>query len=106
MPENSRKEATGSLLSKSQGKKRVEVITSFEVCKVIKRKNEFEMISFDGRKAYADKVIIATGGKAAPYLGTKGVGYEILNSFGHRVTKLRPSLVQMKIQTTFEADKV
>ncbi len=79
--------------------KRVEVITSFEVCKVIKRKNEFEMISFDGRKAYADKVIIATGGKAAPYLGTKGVGYEILNSFGHRVTKLRPSLVQMKTET-------
>lgn len=76
----------------------IKIETSFEVCKVKKNKDKFLITAFDGREAYADKVIVATGGKAAPDLGSKGIGYEILQSFGHKMTKLQPSLVQIKTE--------
>lgn len=77
----------------------IKIINSFEVKSVSKVKECFNVISFDGRKEKANKVIVATGGKAAPNLGSKGVGYEILKSFGHRITTLSPSLVQIKTET-------
>ncbi len=77
----------------------VKIVTSFEAEKVTKRKNEFHITAFDGREVRADKVIVATGGKAAPNLGSKGVGYDILKSFGHKITELSPSLVQIKTET-------
>ncbi len=39
-----------------------------------------------------DKVLLATGGKAAPKLGTAGDGYRIAKGLGHTVTRLRPAL--------------
>lgn len=77
----------------------VEVVTSFEVETIKKNKDGFNIKTYDGRSATADKVIIATGGKAAPNLGSKGIGYEILHSLGHSVTELKPSLVQIKTDT-------
>lgn len=77
----------------------VNVVNSFDVQSVSKNNNVFEIAAYDGRKAEADKVIVATGGKAAPNLGSKGMGYEILQSFGHSITKLSPSLVQIKTET-------
>ena len=77
----------------------VKIVTSFEVEKVKKKKIGFNVISYNGQSEYADNVIVATGGKAAPNLGSKGVGYEILESFGHKVTELSPSLVQIKTET-------
>lgn len=77
----------------------IKIINSFEVRTVSKSKDSFNIFSFDGRKEKADKVIVATGGKAAPNLGSKGVGYDILKGFGHRITSLSPSLVQIKTET-------
>ena len=77
----------------------VEIINSFEVQNVSKSRECFNIISYDGRKVKADRVIIATGGKAAPNLGSKGAGYDILKGFGHKITNLSPSLVQIKTET-------
>ncbi len=74
----------------------VNIVTGFEVSRVKKKQDGFAIESYKGEKAHAQKVIIATGGKAAPDLGSKGAGYEILKAFGHKVTELRPSLVQFK----------
>ena len=79
---------------------KVKVVTGFEVKLVKKNKDVFEIVPYVGKTAYAEKVIIATGGKAAPNLGSKGAGYEILQSFGHKITRLKPSLVQLKTETT------
>lgn len=77
----------------------VKIVTSFEV-KTVKSKGEgFTIISYDNRNEYADSVIVATGGKAAPNLGSKGGGYDILKSFGHKMTELSPTLVQIKTET-------
>lgn len=42
-----------------------------------------------------DAVILATGGKAAPILGSDGSGYDFAKSFGHSVSSVVPALVQL-----------
>ena len=49
----------------------------------------------------ADKVILCCGGMAAPKLGGTKSGYELLQSLGHRATKLYPALVQIKTDNTY-----
>ncbi|WP_353894581.1 NAD(P)/FAD-dependent oxidoreductase [Proteinivorax hydrogeniformans] len=44
-----------------------------------------------------DSVIIATGGKASPQLGSNGSGYVLAEKLGHRLTEIYPSLVQLKL---------
>lgn len=55
----------------------------------------------DGREEKCDRVIIATGGKAGSSLGSDGSGYVLLKAFGHKITPLYPSLVQIKTETEF-----
>ena len=43
-----------------------------------------------------DKLIIACGGLAGTKLGGTMAGYKLLRSMGHKCTKLRPTLVQLK----------
>lgn len=45
---------------------------------------------------FGDKVIVACGGAAGGKLGGTDLGYRLLQSLGHSVTALHPSLVQMK----------
>lgn len=73
----------------------IKIVTNTEICELIKKKNGFMLISFNKERFFANKVIVATGGKAAPALGSKGSGYQILQKFGHTLTELKPSLVQL-----------
>lgn len=74
----------------------VNICCDSDVKSVEKKGNKFFVKTYSGAVEKFDKVIIATGGKAAPDLGSNGSGYELLKSFGHRITELRPSLVQIK----------
>lgn len=74
----------------------VEIQCGFDVKEVIRRKTAFEVVSWDGRHLFSDRVIFAAGGKAAPNLGGGGSGYDILKKLGHKLTELRPSIVQIK----------
>ena len=74
----------------------VHIVTNTEIKELIKKKNGFMLVSFGNERYFHNKVIVATGGKAAPALGSKGSGYEILQKFGHTLTELKPSLVQLK----------
>ena len=67
-----------------------------DVRSIKKHGGAFAVSFYDGEYVLADKVIIASGGKAAPDLGSNGSGYALLKSFGHHITELRPSLVQLK----------
>lgn len=54
---------------------------------------------------YADYVVISTGGKAAPNLGTTGDGYAFAKNFGHQIITPIPSLTG--IETSFKnVDKI
>ena len=74
----------------------VRIIANTEIRELIKKKNGFMLVAFSNERFFHNKVIVATGGKAAPALGSKGSGYEILKKFGHSITDLKPSLVQLK----------
>lgn len=76
----------------------VNVEYEFEVKTVKKTKDGFMIEGYNNATAKADRVIVATGGKASPSLGSNGSGYPILEGFGHRLTKLNPSLVQIKLK--------
>lgn len=49
----------------------------------------------------ARSAVVACGGKAAPAQGSDGSGYALLQAFGHRITPLRPALVQIRTETGF-----
>ena len=48
---------------------------------------------------WAKKVIVATGGKAQPALGSDGSGYKLLKKFGHTLSRVKPALVSLKTDT-------
>ena len=54
------------------------------------------IITENGEKIEAEKIILATGGKSYPYTGSTGDGYEIAKKCGHTVTKIKPSLVPLE----------
>lgn len=49
----------------------------------------------------ADSVILATGGKASPNLGSNGSGYHLAQTFGHTLVQPFPALVQLKLKAGF-----
>ena len=54
------------------------------------------------RKIEAGKVLLATGGKAAPQFGCTGDGYKIAKEAGHSLTKIMPALSPVECIGNFE----
>lgn len=54
-------------------------------------------VNIDGKskEIMADKIILATGGKSYPGTGSTGDGYIMAEKLGHKITKIRPSLVPL-----------
>ena len=73
----------------------IELITDFEVTRIRREGENFVLESRD-RKLLCDKVIVACGGLAGTKLGGSMAGYKLLRGLGHKCTKLRPALVQVK----------
>ena len=67
----------------------------FEAEKIQKTDAGF-VVSGNGETVACDKLIIACGGLAGSKLGGSMSGYKLLNKLGHKSTRLRPSLVQIK----------
>ncbi len=75
----------------------IEEVTDCEITELRKNKDKFSIIGKSG-SFQADKVILATGGKASPQLGSDGKGYDIAKSFGHKIVETFPALVQLKLE--------
>ena len=76
-------------------KPNIRVIAGFEVTRVKKTPKGFSVEN--GEEAIAcDRLIIACGGLAGTKLGGSMSGYKLLGKLGHKTTKLRPTLVQIK----------
>ena len=73
----------------------IEVKLGFEVEKV-KRTAEGFRVESKEETIECDKLIVACGGLAGTKLGGTMSGYKLLRSLGHKCTKLRPTLVQLK----------
>ena len=72
----------------------VEVYTGCEVTKLWKRRDGY-LLKTTGGDFAVEKLIVAAGGAAGGKLGGTTAGYEILESLGHRRTRLFPALVQL-----------
>ena len=71
--------------------------TSWEIESICRKNGRFILESREDRFA-CDKLIIACGGLAGSKLGGSMAGYKLLSKFGHKSTKLRPALVQLRAQ--------
>ena len=76
-------------------KPNIRLLTGFEVTKVKHIGDDFRVESAE-ETIFCGKLIIACGGLAGTKLGGSMAGYKLLRSFGHKCTKLRPTLVQLK----------
>lgn len=70
----------------------VQIKTDYLVQEIIKQDNKFII----NNEITADKVIIATGSKAAPKTGSDGIGYTIAKKLNHTIIKPLPALVQLQ----------
>ena len=80
-------------------KPNIQVKLGFEVEKVKKTANGFRVESKE-ETLECNRLIVACGGLAGTKLGGTMSGYKLLRSLGHKCTKLRPTLVQLKTAWT------
>ena len=73
----------------------IQLLTGFEVMKAKRVDGGFRVESAD-ETVFCDRLIVACGGLAGTKLGGSMAGYKLLRCFGHKCTKLRPTLVQLK----------
>ena len=85
--------------------KGVDVRLSTRVYDIEKTKGGFILYAecgAEGQKQqfFAEKVVLCAGGKAAKNFGSDGSAYALAKKFGHSLTALYPSLVQLKTDVT------
>lgn len=79
----------------------VEILTEAPVEAIGPTGSGFKLMVSDGRQLSADRVIVATGGLAAPNLGCHGDGYRLAGALGHRLVDPFPALVQLKLDSPY-----
>ncbi len=72
----------------------VNVLLEHKVEQIKLNKKGFALTT-NQKVVYGDAVILATGGKASPVLGSDGSGYGLAKSFGHHMSPVVPALVQL-----------
>ena len=77
------------------GRPNITLRTGFEVQKIRTEQSGFS-VSNGEETLYCDKLIVACGGLAGTKLGGTMAGYKLLAKLGHKSTRLRPTLVQLK----------
>lgn len=76
----------------------VEILCGQEVTGIRPTAEGFLLFTENGRHR-ASRVLLAAGGAASPKLGGTDSGCRLLESLGHGVTQLIPSIVQLKTET-------
>lgn len=79
----------------------VETVCNAEVKDITGGRDNFTLSLGNGGSVPAHRVIIATGGKAAPNLGSNGSGYLLAEKLGHRIIPPFPALVQLKLNAPY-----
>lgn len=78
-------------------RKKVKVLYNKRVTDLIIEDNTVKgVVLNDSENIYADRVILSTGGKSYAHTGSDGNMYEILQKYGHTITKTLPALCPLK----------
>ncbi len=80
----------------------VDISLNQEVLSITKEGEKFAL-HVEGKKEYANFVLISTGGLAMPSLGANESGYRFAKSFGHTIIPTFASLVQLETKESFKS---
>lgn len=85
-------------LNRELKKRNVDILYGLKVTKIeIEDSSKIKLYLSDDTTIKADKIIIATGSKAASKTGSDGSGYNLLKALGVDIIPVSPSLVPLKI---------
>jgi predicted Rossmann fold flavoprotein len=76
--------------------KNTNIITNYFVTDIKKTDDGYILTSSMGEVICAKTILLCTGGEAQKQFGTDGNGYNLAKVFGHKITPVYPSLVQLK----------
>lgn len=79
----------------------IKVICQSEVKEINKEKDKLEVKCINNKRYKADKVILATGGKASSNFGSNGSGFVIVKNIGHTIIPIFPALVHVITNSWF-----
>lgn len=95
-PRSRQASAVAEILQLALHRRGIRMACACPVTAISKRERGFVLESADGRKHFADAVVLTSGGKAAGKLGSDGSGYRLARSMGHHWAPLYPALVPLK----------
>jgi predicted Rossmann fold flavoprotein len=73
----------------------IEVKTNSKVDSILQQNGKAIGVKIGNEKIFADKIILATGGKSYPLTGSTGDGYTMAKELGHTIENIRGSLVPL-----------
>lgn len=79
----------------------IPIHTNFFVREILPQKKGGFRLNGEEESLFFDRVILATGGKAAPKTGSDGNGYELAKRFRHRIIPVVPALTFLKCEGAF-----
>lgn len=79
----------------------IEEVCDSVVVSIAPKNNRFEVHLKNGKVLGCDKVILATGGKASPGLGSNGSGYNLAKGLGHSIVEPFPALVKLNLDAPY-----
>lgn len=90
-------------LNRQMAKNKVKVCLHSKVQEILTEETEDEnrvvgVLLADGKKLFADKVIVATGGASYEATGSTGDGYHFAESMGHTIKEIKPALVPFTVK--------
>lgn len=87
--------AVSELMAESLKQKGVQCHLGQKVVRIEALEKGVRLFLAEGRSVVVDKVVIATGGLAAPALGANRSGHQFLESLGHECLALSPAIVHL-----------
>lgn len=81
-------------------KLQVQILCSETVVNISQKENGFS-VKTSCATYPCDALILATGGKANPALGSDGSGYQLVEMLGHHISPVVPALVQLRSKAPF-----
>lgn len=103
-PSNDQAASVREALAMELRRLHVDVRTGFAVCAAEQKEGRFHVTAKGPEgdvRLTGDALILAAGGMAAPALGSDGSGYRLAGSFGHRIIRPLPALVQLRSVESF-----
>ncbi|WP_330386558.1 BaiN/RdsA family NAD(P)/FAD-dependent oxidoreductase [Tindallia californiensis] len=97
-PKTGRASGIVNALLKQIEQNKVEMHLCASVQHIRKEHNQF-LVRTGTQHFWGRNLIIATGGKSYPALGTSGDGYRLASALGHSLTEVRPALAAIEVRS-------